>query len=87
MNSTANKSEYPFGAPAGSYPNDTSVYGVQDLTGNLRELIKLSGGDYYGIYGGSYLTDHTFAKCSSVNRFNGGINDVGFRYVIEMDKK
>ena len=87
LNSTANKSEYPFGAPAGSYPNDTSVYGVQDLTGNLRELIKISGGDYYGIYGGSYLTDHTFAKCSSVNRFNGGINDVGFRYVIEMDKK
>ncbi|MBQ9788358.1 MAG: protein kinase [Lentisphaeria bacterium] len=87
LNSTSNKKDYPYGAPSNSYPDDTSVYGVKELAGNLRELIKISGTDYYGIYGGSYLTDHTYAKCSTVSRFNGGINDVGFRYIIEMDKK
>ena len=87
LNSSSSKSDYPYGAPANVYPNDISVYGVKNLAGNLRELIKISGSDDYGIYGGSYSTDNAYAKCSSVNRFNGALNDIGFRYVIEMDDK
>lgn len=87
LNSSSSKSDYPYGAPANVYPNDISVYGVKNLAGNLRELIKISGSDDYGIYGGSYSTDNAYAKCSSVNRFNGALNDIGFRYVIEMDNK
>ncbi len=86
LNSNSDKKDYPFGAAADFFQKDISVYGVQNLAGNLRELVKINGTDDYGLYGGSYLTDHSSARCSNITRFNGGANDVGFRYVIEMEK-
>lgn len=86
LNRNPKRSQYPNGAPAGTFPKDCSVYGVNDLAGNLREVIKINGENTYGTYGGSFLTDRFSSKCSNINRFIGIANDLGFRYVIEPNK-
>ncbi|MBR2372969.1 MAG: protein kinase [Lentisphaeria bacterium] len=77
-------------AEVGSYPEDLSVYGALDLTGNVREFVKVpfskkSGHDEFAIAGGSYYTSPKVAGNSSITYFPRGGNDIGFRYVMPLE--
>ncbi len=77
---------------AGASPGDRSVYGVLDLSGNVREFVKVPVKDLavkgeYAISGGSFFTYPEISKNSNiVFSFRGG-NDVGFRYVMPVEKE
>ena len=77
---------FPVGAPPGQFPADVSVYGVLDLTGNVREFIRSpdENGRLYMVIGGSYATEAEQANCTNVYYVNGGAGDLGFRYVLEL---
>ena len=77
---------YPVGAPPGTCPRDISVYGVRDLTGNVRELIRSPGekGKLFMVIGGSYATAPQQANTANMYYVNGGAGDLGFRYVLEI---
>ena len=76
---------YPYGAPPKSFMHDYSLYGVYDLTGNVRELVQLRKNmDYYVLYGGSYRNTANYAKCGTLSRFAENRTDVGMRYVVEL---
>lgn len=79
---------YPAGAPGGSFPGDVSVFGVSDMTGNVREWLNSPDGKKtgYGIAGGSFATPSRFAR-SDFRQYSidgGAIDDVGFRCVYEI---
>lgn len=74
-------------AVVGSFPSDSSIYGVLDLTGSVREFVKVpSAGkaekSTFAIAGGSYYSSPEVARNSSIAYSSRGGNDVGFRYVI-----
>ena len=75
----------------GSTPGDSSIYGVLDLSGNVREFVKLSEknsgikGDY-AIAGGSFFSHPAVARNSNIVYSSRGGNDVGFRYVMTVEK-
>lgn len=76
----------------GSMPGDCSIYGVYDLSGNVREFVKVavqSGGlkGKYAIMGGSYHSLPSVARLSNIVYSSRGGNDVGFRYVMPVKKK
>ena len=76
----------------GSMPKDCSIYGVFDLSGNVREFVKVSaqnGGlkGKYAIVGGSYHSLPEVARLSNIVYSSRGGNDVGFRYVMPIEKK
>ena len=76
----------------GSMPKDCSIYGVFDLSGNVREFVKVSarnGGlqGKYAIAGGSYHSLPAVARLSNIVYSSRGGNDVGFRYVMPVEKK
>ena len=77
---------------AGSTPGDSSVYGVYDLSGNVREFVKVTAEDgkfnrNYAIVGSSYLSLPEVAGLSNIVYSSRGGNDVGFRYVMPVKKK
>ncbi|MBS1370279.1 MAG: SUMF1/EgtB/PvdO family nonheme iron enzyme [Lentisphaeria bacterium] len=80
------RKNYPAGAPPGQFPADVSVYGVFDLTGNVREFIRSpdESGRLYMVIGGSYATDAEQANNANVYYVNGSAGDLGFRYVLEV---
>lgn len=80
------RSLYPTGAPPGTFPLDQSVYGVEDLTGNVREFVKDpdASGDIYNVMGGSYLTDANQALCWSIGSCGDSENDIGFRCAADL---
>ena len=80
------RGRYPVGAPPGTFPKDVSVYGVHDLTGNVREFIRTPGesGRFYMVIGGSYATGAPQANSANMYYVNGGAGDIGFRYVLEI---
>ncbi|MBR2509651.1 MAG: protein kinase [Lentisphaeria bacterium] len=79
--------KYPLGAPPKTFANDYSLYGVYDLTGNVRELVQLkNSADSFAVYGGSYRNTANYAKCGNLSRFTDNHTDVGMRYVIEVPK-
>jgi len=77
---------YPVGAPPGTFPKDVSVYGVRDLTGNVREFIRSPGesGRMFLVIGGSHATGPQQANTANMYYVNGGAEDLGFRYVLEI---
>ncbi|MPM60089.1 Hercynine oxygenase [bioreactor metagenome] len=79
------KARYPVGAPPGRFPKDISVYGLYDMTGNVREFLRSPGenGRLYAVIGGSGATGAQQAAAPNLNYVNGGAGDVGFRYVLE----
>ena len=79
---------YPVGAPPGSFPRDVSVFGISDLTGNVREFIRNAddAGPMFQVGGGSRVTGPEQAKCTEFYYLNGSAGDVGFRYVMELPK-
>lgn len=82
-------SQFAFGAPPKTFSHDYSLYGVYDLTGNVRELVQLKKRTYddYAVYGGSYKNTANYAKCGTLSRFAENRTDVGMRYVIELPEK
>ena len=79
--------DFKFGAPVKSFPHDYSLYGIYDLSGNVRELVQLKknfNGDKFAVYGGSYKNTSSYAKCGMISRFAENRTDIGFRYVIEI---
>ncbi len=77
---------FPAGAQPESFPADVSPYGVHDLTGNVRELVRSPGekGEFYLVLGGSSQTPPGLARSSNSYYINGGADDLGFRYVLEL---
>ena len=79
-------SRYPAGAPPGSFPGDRSGYGAFDMTGNVREIVRISheNGTSYFSAGGSGLTSPEQAQCPNIYYINGSAGDLGFRCVVEL---
>lgn len=77
---------FPSGAQPESFPADVSPYGVYDLVGNVRELVRSPGesGVFYLVLGGSSQTPPVLAGSSNAYYVNGGADDLGFRYVLEL---
>ena len=72
---------------AGSSPGDVSVYGVMDMTGNVREFVKAASpregrGGLYATAGGSYDSSPDEARLSQIVYSVRGGDDTGFRYVM-----
>lgn len=83
----ASRAEIP-----GSYSGDRSVYGVQDLAGNVREFVTVavkapSFKGKYAISGGSFATYPENSKNSDIIFSSRGGNDIGFRYVMPVEKE
>ena len=78
--------KYPAGAPPGSFPGDRSGYGAFDMTGNVREIVRVSNenGTSYFSAGGSGLPSPEQAQCPNIYYINGSAGDLGFRCVVEL---
>lgn len=79
-------------APVGTTQGDCSIYGVWDLSGNVREFVKVAVQGFglkgkYAIVGGSYHSLPAVAGISHIVYSSRGGNDVGFRYVMLTEKK
>jgi formylglycine-generating enzyme required for sulfatase activity len=79
-------------SPVGTTQGDLSIYGVCDLSGNVREFVKVAVQgfglkDKYAIVGGSYNSLPAVAGISHIVYSSRGGNDVGFRYVMLTEKK
>ncbi len=71
----------------GSYPTDRSVYGVMDMTGNVRELVTNPGSwQYYTAKGSSFRYSQRFSRLAS-QAYASNLSDVGFRCVVELPGK
>ncbi|MDD5698477.1 MAG: bifunctional serine/threonine-protein kinase/formylglycine-generating enzyme family protein [Victivallaceae bacterium] len=77
--------KYPIAAPVGSFPEDKSIYGVQDMMGNVHEFTteKIDEDNVFILKGGSLRSRLLFSNCghSGTNSADSG-NDIGFRYVM-----
>ena len=77
----------PYGqrpAAVGSYPKDRSVYGVMDMTGNVRELVRnLNEMPHYAVKGGSCNLSQRFARLA-VNAYTADFSELGFRCVVDL---
>ena len=70
----------------GSYPQDCSVYGVFDMTGNARELVTTHGSwRYYTAKGASFRYSRRFARVAN-QAYASNLSDVGFRCVVELPR-
>lgn len=79
---------HPVGATPGSFPMDVSIYGVRDMAGNVREYTSSTYADSPGILvikGASFLSGRESLFCHSSGYEIRGRNDIGFRYVMEVD--
>ncbi len=70
----------------GRFPMDTSLYGVSDMAGNVREFVRSNNdsGSVFVTKGGSFMTGPVFCQRDFTSSSAGVANDVGFRYVIEL---
>ena len=74
--------------PGGAFPADVTIYGVQDMAGNVREIVRNpSGTPPYQIKGASFRTPGNFARIPDSDHFHPGQPDVGFRYVVEVPQE
>ncbi|MBR2641706.1 MAG: SUMF1/EgtB/PvdO family nonheme iron enzyme [Lentisphaeria bacterium] len=83
------RKEKQFAAPVGSFPKDRSVYGIWDMAGNLREMVRNpdDSGSIYRLMGGSYQLKHSQSTTFHLGSTNNGVRDAGFRCVIEIPQK
>ena len=73
--------------PGGSFPEDATIYGVLDMAGNVRELVRNPAGQpRYQVKGASFQTTGSFARIPETNHFHPGQPDIGFRYVVEVPR-
>jgi serine/threonine-protein kinase len=81
--------KYKIWAPPGSFKKDVSVYGVNDLSGNVREWTSSGFSDdspFYQIKGGSSSTGAYFMYSAFSSDTPVVPSDVGFRYVYDINK-
>ncbi|MDD3885588.1 MAG: bifunctional serine/threonine-protein kinase/formylglycine-generating enzyme family protein [Victivallaceae bacterium] len=80
---------YPAGSVPGNRPQDRSIYGCYDMSGNVREFLRpqADGGLLYAVAGGSFLSGRNSARCNEINYIGGAADDVGFRCMFELGKK
>ena len=81
------KARFPLWAPPGKFPRDSSIYGVYDMAGNVREMTstKLPNSDtFYQLKGGSASTPPNFLQCGYASDTPVVPSDVGFRYIQEI---
>ena len=84
------KGKYPIAAPVSSFLKDKSIYGVNDLIGNVREFTteKIANSNVFVIKGGSLKSRLLFSHCGYSTHSSGdGENDIGFRYVMPIKRK
>jgi serine/threonine-protein kinase len=87
---TKGKERYPLWAPPGKFPRDTSVYNAKDMAGNAREMTNTllpESETFYQIKGGSASTPPNYLPCAYSSDTAVVPSDVGFRYVMEMEKE
>jgi formylglycine-generating enzyme required for sulfatase activity len=83
------KENYKFWAKPGSFPDDMSVYGVMDMSGNVREWTSTrfsTTDNFFLIKGGSAFTPDNFLYCEAESYTSFIPSDVGFRYIQEIEK-
>jgi formylglycine-generating enzyme required for sulfatase activity len=69
-------------AEVGTHPEDRSVYGIYDMTGNARELVSNPGGwQYYTVKGSSFNLSESFARLAA-HAYAFNLSDVGFRCAV-----
>jgi eukaryotic-like serine/threonine-protein kinase len=88
-NSSAKK-QFAYFAPPGSFPRDTSVYGVCDMGGNVREWTAskfIDESPFFQIKGASASTSKRFLYCAYASDTPVVPSDVGFRYVFPVGKE
>ena len=69
-------------AEVGTHPEDCSVYGIYDMTGNARELVTNPGGwQYYTVKGSSFNLSESFARLAA-HAYAFNPSDVGFRCAV-----
>ena len=87
-NESARK-KYGNWAPPGSFPKDVSIYGVNDMEGNVREMTtsKFYDNPYFlQVKGASSSTTKRFLFCAYSSDTPVVPTDIGFRYVIPYKK-
>ena len=71
----------------GSYPLDRSVYGVFDMTGNVRELVRNPASwQHYTAKGSSFRYSQRFARVAT-HAYASNLSDLGFRCAVELPAK
>ena len=71
----------------GANPGDRSIYGVYDMTGNVRELVTNPAEvPHYMVKGGSCNLSQRFARLA-VNAYTADLSELGFRCVAEIPGK
>lgn len=71
-------------AEVGTHPEDRSVYGIYDMTGNARELVSNPGGwQYYTVKGSSFNLSESFARLAA-HAYAFNLSDVGFRCAVSV---
>jgi serine/threonine-protein kinase len=89
LENAAAMARFPVFAPSGAFPGDQSVYGVYDMAGNVREWTRSPferNSPFFQIKGASASTDQHFMRCASASEAVVVPTDVGFRYVITLDR-
>ncbi len=81
-----------FFKPVGTTSGDRSIYGVLDLSGNVREFVRIprempGPHGVFAIAGGSYFSPPAVSPNANIVYTPRGGNDVGFRYVSSIEKK
>ena len=72
--------------PVGSRLRDRSIYGVQDMIGNVREItLSSTAGESrsFGVKGSSCIDSLETSSCARVEAFKDRSIDIGFRVVME----
>ncbi len=75
---------FPFGAPPQSFPQDCSIYGVYDMSGNVREYtstLNSGSSNMYIVKGGSFRIGGNSVRCAFEGFAGLLADDIGFRYV------
>ena len=78
--------KYPFGAPRNLFPKDESVYGVRNLSGNVREIVMTDGpqGQLPVLAGSSFRTPLFALGDECMNYGVCQTRDAGFRCLLEL---
>ncbi|MBR0459215.1 MAG: SUMF1/EgtB/PvdO family nonheme iron enzyme [Victivallales bacterium] len=78
------RSKYGLWAPPGCFPHDTSIYGVKDMAGNVREWTDshfMDGATFWQIKGASSVATRRFLPLNEAHEQPLSPSDVGFRYI------
>ena len=89
LENDAGIARFPVFAPPAAFPGDVSVYGVFDMAGNVREWTRSAfqrDSPFFQIKGASASTDQSFMRCATASEAAVVPTDVGFRYVITLDR-